>query len=208
MQIITVKHSDCKLRSEKWDRHSYVVRYQPHFVSAQMKPTLPPEPAELMTCFISYVGTKIEFAASQKKHLDAVLLKHPDDSVWLSVFCWFIITDFPFNYMENEPMRALKSKMHVHAPSGSETWRPCGTTHLPWPHPEIPDWLLRLALSNDRLLQTTLMKPFGLWLWLSEKPWPPSSPWFTVVYTSGRVGRSLLFQRAWIIEKNKKFSVD
>lgn len=60
--------------------------------------------------------------------------------------------------------------------SGSETWRPCGMTHLPWPHPEIPDWLLCLALSNDWLPQTTPMKPFGLWLWLSENPWPSSRP--------------------------------
>lgn len=96
-------------------------------------------------------------------------------------------------------------------PSGSETWRPCGTTHLPWPHPEIPDWLLRLALSNDWLPQTTLMKPFGLWLWLSEKtPDHPPALVQKVVYTSGRVGRSFLFQRARLnIKKSKKkFSVD
>lgn len=129
-------------------------------------------------------------------------------SVWLVYLSWFSYTFNTHrcrcnNWKNNTRKREIL--LSNDPPPGSETWRPCGMTHLPWPHPEIPDWLLRLALSNDWLPQTTLMKPFGLWLWLSEKKTLTTfPPWFKVVYTSGRVGRSFWFQRAKLNNKKKE----
>lgn len=96
-------------------------------------------------------------------------------------------------------------------PPGSETWQPCGTTRHPWPHPEIPDWLLRSALSSDwppRNNPDEALWTLALALW--KKTCPTPTPLADSLHWGGW-GGSCLFRRAGFKHKKrqkKKISVD
>lgn len=166
--IITVKHHDSTDMT-----YLYLVHYQPHVVSAQIKDHyMLRHGRQKSSCF--------------RKIPTDVMLKHPDDSID-DLIIWRSGQWEPWIKHVHMLLQVQRRGGHVERPIFHDHILRSLTGSSVWPFP-MTDYCRQPRWS-----------PLDSGSGSPKKPWPSSSPWFIIVNTSGRVGRSFLFQRARIV---------
>lgn len=183
--------------SEKWHLYLYRVRYQPHLVS------------QIITCWDMWDKNRI--CCFRKIPMDVMRFCKSIQMI-LSGFQCLLDLSMQTSHLiiwrsgQWEPwIKRVYTLLQVQR-RGGHVERPIFHDHILRSLPGSSVW----PFPMTDYCRQPWWSPSDSGSGSPKKRWPPSSPWFTTVYTSGRVGRSFLFQRARIIKKRKKkkFSVD